>query len=63
MLTAAPSRVDLNGDCPDELQVTGDSGDVVGCKTTCQVDKNPANSPNCCSGATIPVPCTVRMTK
>ncbi|KAI0708793.1 thaumatin-like protein [Fomitopsis betulina] len=45
--------VDLNPDCPAALQGPYDStGLAVGCKSACEanLDGDPANSPNCCSG-------------
>ncbi|QRV78187.1 pathogenesis-related protein PR5K (thaumatin family) [Ceratobasidium sp. AG-Ba] len=51
---AAECRVDLAALCPDELKgpYTSD-GLNVGCKTSClaNLDGNPANSTNCCTGA------------
>lgn len=43
----------LNLICPTALQLPGrdGAGDVVGCKSDCLVDPNPANSPSCCSGS------------
>jgi len=50
----AECPVDLISGCPDALKGPVDpSGNVVGCKTSCfaNVDGNPGNSTNCCSGA------------
>ncbi|KAI0044122.1 thaumatin-like protein [Auriscalpium vulgare] len=43
---------DLGPNCPAALKGPYDStGYPVGCKSACQVDPNPQNSPNCCSGS------------
>ncbi|GAA5886488.1 hypothetical protein JCM6882_001653 [Rhodosporidiobolus microsporus] len=44
--------VDLNPKCPAELSVHNPKGKTVGCLTACgaNLDGNPANSQNCCSG-------------
>jgi len=43
---------DLGPDCPDELKGPFDStGFPVGCKSDCEVDPNPTNSPSCCTGS------------
>ncbi|KAK7018285.1 thaumatin-like protein, partial [Favolaschia claudopus] len=43
---------DLNPTCPSELSVADPSGKIAGCYSSCKanLDGNPANSPNCCSG-------------
>jgi hypothetical protein len=44
--------VDLGPNCPSALQGPFDStGYALGCKSACEVDPDPQNSPNCCSGA------------
>ncbi|KAF7341191.1 Thaumatin-like protein [Mycena venus] len=45
--------VDLNLECPTPLAVKDTSGKVVGCDSACtaNLDGNPANSPNCCTGS------------
>ncbi|KAF7291160.1 Osmotin, thaumatin-like protein [Mycena indigotica] len=45
--------VDLNPNCPSELQHRNANGNVVGCLTACaaNLDGNQADSPNCCSGS------------
>jgi len=44
--------VDLTISCPTELRgPTNADGSVVGCKSACEVDTNPTNSPNCCTGS------------
>ncbi|GJE92302.1 thaumatin-like protein [Phanerochaete sordida] len=44
--------VDLNANCPAALAGPLDStGNVVGCKSACEVDPNPGNSQNCCTGS------------
>ena len=47
----AECAVDLNPNCPAELQYRDASGNIVGCKSDCLVDPNPGNSPSCCSGS------------
>ncbi|KAJ7676383.1 thaumatin-like protein [Mycena rosella] len=50
---AVPScPVDLNANCPSELASHDANGKVVGCQSACKanLDGNPQNSPNCCSG-------------
>ncbi|KAH8801860.1 thaumatin-like protein [Flagelloscypha sp. PMI_526] len=44
---------DLNDGCPAQLQQKNSAGKVVGCKSACaaNLDGNPANSANCCSGS------------
>ncbi|KAJ7584236.1 thaumatin [Mycena floridula] len=48
----ASCPVDLNPNCPAELQTTGPDG-IVGCKSACfaNLDGNQADSGNCCSGS------------
>ncbi|CEL53127.1 Pathogenesis-related protein 5 OS=Arabidopsis thaliana GN=At1g75040 PE=1 SV=1 [Rhizoctonia solani AG-1 IB] len=49
----ADCPVDLGPNCPDPIKGPFDSsGFPVGCKSACSanLDGNPANSPNCCSG-------------
>ncbi|KAJ7176310.1 thaumatin-like protein [Mycena crocata] len=43
---------DLNPGCPAELAVKDASGVTAGCYSSCKanLDGNPSNSPNCCSG-------------
>jgi hypothetical protein len=41
----ASCKVNLVPKCPGPLAVPG------GCKSACMVDKNPGNSPSCCSGS------------
>ncbi|KAF8306914.1 thaumatin-like protein [Clavulina sp. PMI_390] len=40
----------LNTNCPSSLQ-TVVNGTIVGCKSDCDVDPNPNDSPSCCSGS------------
>lgn len=50
----ASCPMDLNADCPAELQGPLDaSGKVASCKSACvaQLDGNPADSANCCTGS------------
>ncbi|KAF7313153.1 Thaumatin-like protein [Mycena kentingensis (nom. inval.)] len=52
--------VDLNANCPSELQHDNASGKVVGCLTACSanLDGNPSDSANCCSGShNVPATC------
>ncbi|KAI4524243.1 Osmotin, thaumatin-like protein [Schizophyllum commune Loenen D] len=43
---------DLNPSCPDALKgPSNSSGATLGCKSSCQIDTNQADSPNCCSGS------------
>ncbi|KAJ7281112.1 thaumatin-like protein [Mycena rebaudengoi] len=44
--------VDLNANCPAELAQADKSGSIVGCQSACKanLDGNPQNSRNCCSG-------------
>jgi hypothetical protein len=46
----AGCSADLNPQCPNELKLVK-NGQTVGCKSDCLIDKNPANSPACCSGS------------
>jgi hypothetical protein len=41
----ATCPLDLVPNCPASLKVSG------GCKSACDVDPNPGNSPSCCSGS------------
>jgi len=42
---------DLTKSCPSDLQGPTDAnGTVIGCKSSCEVDSDPSNSPNCCTG-------------
>lgn len=45
--------VDLNPNCPAELQQKNGAGAIVGCKSACfaNLDGNPGDSANCCSGS------------
>ncbi|KAK7018287.1 thaumatin-like protein [Favolaschia claudopus] len=45
-------KVDLNPTCPSMLKVVDSTGKTVGCNSACSanLDGNPANSPNCCTG-------------
>ncbi|KAG8905727.1 hypothetical protein FRB99_008364 [Tulasnella sp. 403] len=48
----ADCPVDLGPECPAPLKGPFDStGFPVGCKSDCLVDRNPGNSPSCCSGS------------
>lgn len=49
----ADCPMDLNPGCPAELQDKDGAGNVVGCLSSCaaNLDGNPADSPNCCSGS------------
>jgi hypothetical protein len=49
----ATCPVDLNANCPSQLQVKDASGNIVGCKSACaaNLDGHPENSPNCCTGS------------
>jgi len=48
----AGCEVDLGPNCPAPLKGPFDStGFPIGCKSACLVDKNPGNSPACCSGS------------
>jgi len=48
----ASCPVDLDPNCPDVLKGPFDSsGNPVGCKSYCEVDPNPTNSPSCCTGS------------
>ncbi|KAF7332731.1 Thaumatin-like protein [Mycena kentingensis (nom. inval.)] len=44
---------DLNPECPAELQFPSADGTIAGCKSACtaNLDGNPQDSPNCCSGS------------
>ncbi|KAK2462132.1 hypothetical protein APHAL10511_005830 [Amanita phalloides] len=57
----ASCLVDLNPNCPAPLKGPLDQhGAPLGCKTACvaNLDGNPGNSPNCCSGShNIPATC------
>jgi hypothetical protein len=50
---AIDCNTDLNPNCPAQLQLKDSTGKVVGCKSACDanLDGNPQNSPNCCSGS------------
>ncbi|GAA5944854.1 thaumatin family protein [Sporobolomyces koalae] len=50
---APACKADLNKSCPAALSRVDKSGNVVGCLTACaaNLDGNPANSKNCCSGS------------
>lgn len=45
--------VDLGPNCPSQLRVNDTTGFPIGCKSSCNanLDGNPANSPNCCTGS------------
>ncbi|KDQ20877.1 hypothetical protein BOTBODRAFT_169585 [Botryobasidium botryosum FD-172 SS1] len=48
----ASCPVDLGPNCPAALKGPFDStGFPLGCKSDCLVDRNPGNSPSCCSGS------------
>ncbi|KAJ7058430.1 thaumatin-like protein [Mycena amicta] len=52
--------VDLNPNCPSELQHHDASGNIAGCLSACaaNVDGNPGDSANCCSGShNVPATC------
>ncbi|KAF7291167.1 Thaumatin-like protein [Mycena indigotica] len=46
-------RADLNPNCPAQLRRTDAGGKVIGCLSACaaNLDGNPADSPNCCTGS------------
>jgi len=49
---APACKVDLGPNCPAALKGPFDStGFPVGCKSACDIDPNPSNSANCCSGS------------